>query len=341
MAATVAYNEGVIASFAAALALASAQQDTVQLKRVFVPGTKSAYSVAASLHLEIRAGSLQTFLPHDVDLSYPFTMQVLGVSAGIGTIRYERPTFTTAEAENGDEQPKKDVEELNQVALLKVSPVNEIIDDKDISKKKKRKEKDSGGDEEVMISLPMPARKGQDPITYFMQDIERLCVFIGSLDTSMDLAPKFDLNPVKVGSTWKRTVGFQPQKMKNEKDKMEVQRLDITYAYAGTGTYKGKPVQIVTAELQLDTDLGKYLNDLIGEPAEITKIKSINLKLHSKLKFELDPKTNQTLHGVCDSEGGFSVMTTESENAVVEQKIKGNTVMTLVSNKVVAPAKKS
>jgi hypothetical protein len=325
----------------AALALLSSPLQTgpISLKRTFVTGLKSAYKVDAQLHVERRQRGLKTFLPEDAEIYYGFTTTVLGVTGGIASVRYERPTFTEAASEAADEQPHKNVEQLDQVDLLQVSPINEILDHKSITKPKKATE--DSGSERIRSKTKHAQGSIGDFIGPFIQDMERLSLFVGPLDSSMDFAPRLDLQPVKVGDTWKRTVGFQPQKLKYKSGKTEVQRLDITYSYSGPGTLNGKPVLKVHADLNLNTDLGAYLNDLVGLTADDTKIKSIPLKLVSKLDFFLDPKTLQTLKGVCTSEGSFQILTTLVPEPLEEEKLKGSSTLTLMSNKIVKAKPKS
>jgi hypothetical protein len=306
-------------------------QTPIALKRQFEPGLKSAYKVEANLHVERRMIGLVTFLPQDVTISYGFTTLVESVQAGVGKIRYERPTVSVYEGDWNDQPAHTDVEKVHQVENISLSEINEVVDHKSLGKKQ-----EDGARALARLKAGLN-RQADSIITPFIEDMERNSLFIGPVDSSMDFAPRLDFQPVKVGDTWKRTVGFQPQKLKGKKGKALVQRIDLTYTYAGTGTLGGKPTVKVQAALDYTADLGDYLNGVVGASSDVTEISTIPVTLHCKLEFDLDPKTLQTLRGTCNSEGGFSIRVTKQLEPVVEEKLKGETVMTLVGRRQTKP----
>ena len=93
-----------------------------------------------------------------------------------------------------------------------------------------------------------------------------------------------------------------------------------------------KPTVRVTADLNLDTDLSQFLNDMAGVDSSDTGLHKFPLKLKSTIRFDLDPATQRTLYAAANAEGGFGIFTTRDKtNAVVEQRLKGRTVMKLAS----------
>jgi hypothetical protein len=155
-----------------------------------------------------------------------------------------------------------------------------------------------------------------------------LALNTGSLDGSLDFAPKLPLDDVKPGDTWKKTVGYSPQNLKG-KNKDAVQRLDYTYTYVGVVDSNGQKVYRVTADLDTSSNLAKFFFEATGLTSEDTLIKAIPLNLKAHIDFDLDMKTGETLHAESQATGGFSVQTTDSEQALHEERFKGHTVLNL------------
>ncbi|HLK17183.1 MAG TPA: hypothetical protein VKT78_20435 [Fimbriimonadaceae bacterium] len=320
------------------LALAHAPGDAVMLKHTFIKGIKSEYSVDANLQVEARGGELATFLPEELELKYTFFTNCLDVSNSIATVRYARPSITEIGGATPDSDPVPKTEKLDQVMTMQVSPINEVLDYKDLTPKKKKPAGDTTS-ELLFTNGSAAARQSvHDFILPFIEDLERLSVYAGPIEASVDLEPRLNLDAVKVGDTWKRTVGYQPQKLTNKAGKTVVQRLDLTYTYIGLVESRGKKVQRVHADLKLDTDLGKYVNDLFNAKPENTGLKSIPTKMTIGMDFDLDPTTLQTIYAAVKSEGSFKIFGTFSPGAAVEQNIRGTSVMKLVSNRNVLAA---
>jgi hypothetical protein len=162
-----------------------------------------------------------------------------------------------------------------------------------------------------------------------LNDVYRMALFVGSPDSSLDLSPKLPLEEVKVGDTWKRTVSYQPQTLKGAGGKKAIQRLDYVYTYLGTTVVNGRPIVRISGALDLDTDLGAYLNQLLKEEGvQDSPIKAMPLKVKGRIQFELDAKTLRTLKADATTEGSFQVfLTGMPDRPIEEERFKGTTTM--------------
>ncbi len=311
----------------------------VTLNRVFSKGEKLQYDVKSNLHVEGREYGLQTFIPSDLDLNYKFTQEVKDLKAdGIAVVHYLRPTMTQIDGETFDRPSKTTVEKMDLNFDLTVSPINEILEMKDLNPPKKKKpikkpatDPDDGGG----YNFFMAGRTRQNPLGalmgQFVGELYRLCLNVGSLDSGIDFAPKLPFDEVKEGDTWKKTVGYQPQKLKSKNGKTVVQRLDYTYTYKGIVTVNGKQYYRVNAALDLNTDLANFINDLFdAKPAE-THLKSIPLLLKQSIDYNLDMKTKRTVSASATANGGYKVMIIDvPDEAVQEEKMTGTTTLRLI-----------
>jgi len=277
---------------------------------------------------------LATFIPHEIEYKYTFFTNTLDVNSTVATMRYSRPSITEISGSTTDSDPVPKVVKLDILATMELSPINQVLDFKDQTPKKK-KNPDTGGT--PVIALRRAVAGAQDSILDFIgpfiDDLEQLSVFIGGIDGSLDLEPKLSLDSVKVGDTWKRTVGYQPQKLSSKAGKTVIQRLDLAYTYGGLVQSRGKSVQRVHAEIKLNTDLGKYVNDLFDAKPENTGLGSIPTTMNIAMDFDLDPTTLQTLYGSVRSDGSFKIFAFRTRSAVIEQNIHGTSEMKLVSNR--------
>ena len=242
-----------------------------------------------------------------------------------------------------DKDPVTTPEKLNQIVQLTMSPINEVLDAKDQTPKKK------GSTDQVAYLKAAMARTGASKsqislmefIAPFIQEMEQLCVIHRKFrQFASYLAPKLDLAAVKPGSTWKRTIGYQPQKLGSKAAKTVVQRLDLTYTYKGLMDSHNKKVQRITANVALDTDIANYLNEMVDMTSAQTGLKTIPMKYNATIDFDLDPKTLQTLSANLDSNGSFKIFVTAFQDPLVEENIKGSNILTLLHNKVVKPISK-
>ncbi len=325
----------MIATFALALALGTAAQAPVLLQRTSKMGEKLSYSVRSFLQLETREIGLETFLPETVDIDYDFTIEAVKEKAdGIFDFRYKRPLMTVTDGETVDRGPKKSVEKSNWDLMITVSPINEFLEMKDLSKKPDKPKTGGGG-----IRLLHSLGKGQDPVLggfleNFVSEVQRLALFIGSIDTAIDFQPKLNFTEVSVGDTWKRTATYSPQKLKSKNDKSVMQRLDYVYTYGGLVDSNGQKVHRITAVLEMNTDLIQFIKDNFETESSKLGFKELTFKMKAKIDYDLDAKTGHTLRAVANSDGGFRVVLSQyPEDPYVEQKLKGTTKLTLLSKK--------
>ena len=316
--------------------LRQAKQAPVSLGRVFVKNEKMAYDVKSSLHAEHRVRGLETWIPEDLDLNYAFTTVVQQMKAdGIAVIHYQRPIMHAIEGETFDSPPKDNVVNSDISLLLTVSPINEILEVKDLNEKAARPTK--GGDAVTEDwSEGEPQQSMEDIVRQFVSEMYRMSLFAGSFESSLDFAPKTPFDPVNVGATWKETVGYQPQKLKGKGDKQAVQRLDFTFTYKGIVNDEGKKVYRVEGSLDLKTDLGDFVNQLVGEKPEDTGLKKVPLTMKSTIEFDLDMKTRTTILAQATTESGFGIyVTAYPDDPIQEDKIKAHTTMRLIGDRII------
>lgn len=313
------------------LALIGLQQEApaTTLSRVFRAGDVFSYSAQSQLLVEQRQIGLNTFVPQELFLKYGFTARIIALKPeGICQMRYDRPTITQIDGETFASAPRTTVEKVNMKLMLEVSPINEILSIQDLTKTLPKKKP-----VKLLFSSGGASAQEQYPfIGQFIGELYRLALFVGSLDSSLDFNPRMPLDPVKPGDTWKRTVGYSPQKLAGE-EKVTPQRLDYTYEYKGRVQSGGRSVERVEATLKLDTDLAQFVNPLLGEHAEEVGLKSVPMKMDAKILFDLDPKTFDTLKAVATSQGSLSISIKQETEPIMEQRLKGETVLTLVSKK--------
>lgn len=315
---------------------AQAPTAAVLLNRVFKKGEKQSYSVHSTLQSQNRSLGLQTFIPSDLDLLYNFSIEVKEMKAdGIAVMQYLRPQFTEIDGETFNSPPRTHVEKTNDNVLLTVSPINEILMVVDQSKKPVKK----GSGEWMSPGISSPQDLGQ-LIGPYIGEIHRLALFFGPLDSSLDFSPKLPFDEVAVGETWKKTVSYQPQKVKGS-DKQAVQRLDYTFTYKGIDTYNSKKYYKVNGALALNTDLAEFFNQSFGLQKDESILKSIPLKLNASVDFYLDMQTKTTVYAEGHTDGGYQITISQSPNEPVqEETFKGTSIMKLVSTTMVPPVKK-
>lgn len=309
----------------------------VSLGRVFSKYEKLAYEVRSSLNAQRRGRGLETWLPEDFDLNYDFTLFVEDLKAdGIAVVHYQRPYITAIEGETADSPPKENKEKVNMDARLTISPINEVLEMKDLAAKPSKSGKDWMGNANASRS-----KQAGDVLGQFIQEVKVLSLFAGSIDSSLDLAPKTPFEQVKVGDSWKRTVGYQPQKLQGRGNKQAVQRLDYTFTYKGIVDSEGKKVHRVQGVLDLKTDLAEFLNQATETKSEDSVFKKIPLTLKSTIDFDLDLKTKHTVLVQAKSESGFGIFVAAyPDEALLEETAKGRTTMKLVGDKIIPPVVK-
>lgn len=310
------------------------QNAPVLLQRTFKAGEKLTYFVNAQLKTEERQFGLQTFLPGEQGYEYEFTTAVTGMKAdGICEMTYKRPTMTEVQGEQFDRPEKRTVVKTNWDMKLTVSPINEVLETKDMRPKPAEKPKPGakpGG--KLLWANPLVRTVMLQDIGAFTSEVYRLSLFIGGLDSGMDFAPRLPYDEVQVGEVWKRTVGYSPQRLGEKGSKSAVTRLDYSYVYKGTEQFEGKTVWRIEATMKLDTDIAEFLHQIWELKPDETGLKHFRLRLDAGIKFYLDAKTGRTLFSDANSAGGITVeATTMTDQAAEEVKLKGHTTMRLKS----------
>lgn len=305
-------------------------QQPIELYRSFEKGKTYSYAVKTYLQSETRGGNVNTFIPSDTDINYDFTYKVLDVkNSGIARVLYQRPMITEISGETAEHGPVTTKVPLNWKMELDLSPVNAVTGLKDLSQDKRT------------FGIPVPAKnfyamsmvEKQDFIGSLVGELQRLALFIGSLDSALDFAPKLPLGEVVVGETWRQTMSYQPMELKGSGGKFEVQRLDMDLTYKGKTDFNGKQVEYIQGIMKLDSDAAKYINQSMGASANQTGLAKLPLKLESTVDFYLDPKGLHTLRASARTTGGWSIFLTGIPEAIQEERIKGRANITLSSIK--------
>jgi hypothetical protein len=333
----------ILTAIVAALSTVStAPVQEVQLARTYKLGEKLTYEIKSNMSIQHRQRGLQTWIPEDLDMNYRFTTEVKTVKPeGVVDLLYLRPTVTIINGETFDNPPKTEVEKVKYNLLLTVSSANEILNVKDLNPPPKTKPAKKGGGQ-MALGGGFGTLPRQVNIGAFIGEVHRLALFAGSFESSLDFAPRLPFEKLKVGDTWKRTVGYSPQKLKGKDGKTVNQRLDYTFTYKGLMDSNGKRVYRVVGELQLDTNLADYVNQLFDMKPEETGLKSIPLKLKAQIEFDLDQQTRKTLQSNAVSEGGFQIIVTDFPNDPIEEEtFKGKTQLRLISQTIVKPVSKT
>ncbi|MCW5939426.1 MAG: hypothetical protein KF884_02150 [Fimbriimonadaceae bacterium] len=313
-------------------ALSAWPQEEVSLERKFKAGERLEYSVDCSLHMEYKGSGMQFYMPQEFDVSYRFTTQVQTLlHDGFAQVVYERPSMTFTDGENASSPPRTTVEKTAWKFQLDLSPINEITKAKDLNPQRPQ----GKGDDKSHWNHAGPGQEvtqegTPDPLVPMIRELRGLALFLGNLDSSLDLNPKLPLDPVKVGSTWKKTVSFQPRKLADS-DRQAMQRLDMTYRYDGLVQSDGKPVHRVTAMVDLDTDAAPWLNQIFGVKPDESDLAAVKLVLKTKIEFDLEPVTLTTLRAGAESNGEISITLAQNKDTpIYTEKLKGKSAMNLV-----------
>lgn len=310
--------------------VAPAPQAPVTLARVMKKGEIQSYQVKANLVSETRSGNLDTFLPSEETVDYGFTLSVLEEKAdGIVRTIYRRPYMIVTEGETFESPEVRHKMPVNWNLELLLSPTNEVLDVKDLSKPKPKPKKKS----QVMTGSFMGnSSRPQLNIMQFVAPIQELAMFVGDFDAGMDFNPKLPFTAVKVGKSWKKTVGYSPQRLKGSKESA-MQRLDYTFTYDGLGTWNGKKVHLISAVLDVNTDAGEFINQMIGMKPDQSGLKKFMLQLNAKIQYRLDATTCATLSSHAESTGSAKLDIAGMDNAAYEVKFTGKCDLTLTGVK--------
>lgn len=331
----------ILTALVAAISVSPAQE--MQLARTYKLGEKLTYQINSNMSIQHKQRGLQTWIPEDLDMNYQFTTEVKALKPdGVADLLYLRPTMTVIEGETFDSPPKTTVEKVKYNMLLTVSPANEILNVKDLNPPPKVKPAPKKGGGAMFRLGSENYKRVQLPfVGQFIAEVHRLALFAGNFESALDFAPRLPFDKLKVGDTWKRTVGYTPQKLKGKDGKTVNQRLDYTFTYKGLVDSNGKKVFRVSGECGLDTNLADYVNQMFEMKPEETGLKSIPLKFKANIEFDLDQTTRKTLQTIAVSEGGFQIILTDLPNDPIEEEtFKGRTTLKLVSTTMVKPTTK-
>ncbi|MCB0825691.1 MAG: hypothetical protein KDC26_05840 [Armatimonadetes bacterium] len=310
------------------------------LYRDFKKGDQLKYEVRSYMIDEIAEYPVITAIPQRIDLNYDFTMKVIDVkNGGFAVAEYRRPTMIQIDGETAESAPVKHVEKVDMNFKMDLSPINEITNVEDLPKDKSTgKGLPLPGGYQVKWDSALQQLRATSPEAYaslqaldisqFIGELQRMVLFIGSLDSAIDFNPKLPLDEVEVGDTWKKTVSYQPQNKTGKGGEIINQRLDMTYKYEGIKEVEGVKVHRITASVELDTDIAKFINDLLGASPSQTGLSKMPMKLNSNLEFDLDLKSKATLYAEGKSNASWSIEVPQLPGrAVVSSKMTGKVVM--------------
>lgn len=305
----------------------------VSFQRTFKVGEKSHYKVHATVETEVRAPAQQllTYIPQDSIIFYDYFTKVTKVEAGNATLRYYRPSVFETDDNGSEDGPITKKVPLEVIMDLTVSPINEILDEKEVSSIKDPQPITVPNPNNVMVPGFRQSAGALGLFGGLFSQLQQISAMIGGPGSGIDLKPELSLDPLSVGSTWQKTVGYQPQQLGGGSTKTAIKRLDVTYTFKGLTTYKGKSYYEIDGSIHLNSDLTNYFRDQYHVTAEQTHVKTIPMNLDTTLKFYLDPQTKQTVLGTVDSTGGMSLTSTDFDQPLVELKIKSNSSLELVS----------
>ncbi|MFM9872878.1 MAG: hypothetical protein ACKVQS_05365, partial [Fimbriimonadaceae bacterium] len=199
-----------------------APAEPVELYRTFEKGKTYSYAVRTHLQSETRQVGLNTFIPEDVDLNYDFTYKILDVqSSGMAKVLYQRPAITQIDGETADRGSIETKIPLGWKMELNLSPVNAVTGIKDLQDKGK-----SGNWLRPIVPMrkfgEMSMGERQDIVSQFAGELQRLVLFIGGLDSSLDFSPRLPLGEVEIGEKWRQTMSYQPMEIKGSGGQFEV-----------------------------------------------------------------------------------------------------------------------
>lgn len=321
---------GLIASNLVLAGTLAPVAEPISLYREFTRGENLDYQLRSRIVYETTLIGQPFALPETMRLDYDFSLRVTDIKTdGFAVAEYRRPTMTITHGQTADSPPKIEKEDINLRLKLDISPVNAVTGVQELQY----------ANPLLRFMSPAPSSSGQDSIIppfvlQYLFQMHQMALFIGSLESSMDLSPKLPFVDVAPGDTWQQTVSFQPQ-MKEGQESYFVQRLDYNYVYDGLVDHEGRQVHKITATLNLDTDVARYIMDLADLNEQQLGIKSAPLKLDATIEFLLDRQTKHTLSAHGRSKGFFAFILTDLPNEpIIEQSVSGDTRMTLANRRV-------
>lgn len=315
-----------------------------ELRRLLPIGLEETYGYSALLTSERRDpySNLDTFLPETQRLSYQFKINVKEKKADdIVVLDYSRYNFKVAVEGGGAAEAEMEGQEDFKLKIT-LSPTNAVLDIVDTTPKKPTKKP---ADEEAkwVRLLQQQGPSGQDytrqVLGQFFQELQRMSLMFGSLDSSLDFAPKLPDEEVSPGDSWDETVSYQPQKARGTKS-TTVQRLDMQYTYVGRVVLNGKPFEQIKGSVKMDANLKDYVDGAYGIPKAQSPFKDVRVKFEMNSVFNLDPKTMRTVFAQVNSVGNLVTdFDYQGTRLVSEDRFTGEAKISNRSSKIVAPVK--
>lgn len=324
----------IITTVLASLAVAAVQDAPVVLERKFTAGDRFVYKFNTKTFSDDRDYQFDMFMPNTQESMYTATTDVLEVKpSGAVVCRWvvSDAWFILGENASRDEMRIKDKEGADY--RVEVTQVNDILDMRDNRPPKPEKNAPKTEADWMRSLMAAAVQPTLDQwVGQYVGPIYQLAGFTGGPYSGLDFAPKLPLDEVKVGDTWKKTVGFSPQKLRNDKDKkMAVTRLDYTYTYRGLVEEDGKKYLKITSACSLKTDVNDFLGQLMGSQ-ENSPMSKAPLTWDAKVEYWLDPVTLHTINIEASSEGKFEMWVKEiKEQAYQESRLRSKASYKLVS----------
>lgn len=326
---------GTLAAFALIAQTPAPTAAATSLLRVYKKGEILKYQVRGLMVTETQQIGRPYLQPQDQEINYDSTLEVKELKPdGFADVVYKRPTIEVIMGETAESDRRSSKEKVNFHLLLTMSPINHVTGAKDLTVKPPAKPPAKPGSKPLLAASSMPfaalagASVGQFSIP-FIQDLMRVSLYVGTLDTAIDLNPPLPYDDVKPGATWKKTATYQPQEVKGGSGKVQVQRLDWTYTYDGIKEANGRKVHRITGVLKMDTDVAKMVNEQAGSAIR-SGIEALPVKMDMKVEYDLDPVTRHTLAARSESKGAWSLKAVGAPEIVLEQKFTGRTTLALV-----------
>lgn len=310
----------LISPFALSLAALIGTQtpEAIDLERKFRQGEKHTFQFVSKMTIEFREIPLETFLPFGVTYSYAYTMETERLKPdGAADVRFKRPNIKIRMGETVDSPPKMEIINRPQNWLLTFSRKNQLLTLKDESPKEKKKGGTSGGGGQSAFWSTAFGDTQLD-VTSWIDELRSLGAFVNFFDWG----PVLPVHPVKVGDSWKETVGYVPATLKSGTDKGRniMARIDYTYVYKGNTTREGKKCAWIQGTLHHDSDAAPYVADLLGIELKLAPFKEIKLQMDATVDYYLDPETFAVYEIEGKSKGNTSITTRETEGAYYEER---------------------
>lgn len=292
----------------------AALPEPVDIGRVFTAGERYQYEVRSELTAESRSGNLLTFMPEHREIRYRCTWQVVQMLPdGVARITYQRPTLTETVWE--EDRPLVTTDRLDARLEIDLSPTNDFLSVRNL--------------QSARYATRGGLTSDSDPISGFLTELYRLAMFVGSLDAALDFRPRLPFDPVRIGDRWRRTIGYQPQRLAGT-ERSAVQRIDTEYIYEGLQEAEDGFFHRVTSTVRLDTDLAGFFTQMGFQP-EAIGVARIPTRLTTQLTFDLDPRTRRTLRARGTSEGGFEIHRVGQTRPEVETRLRGRSELNLLA----------